>query len=331
MMPAWMALTVIVRSGDLSTPASITFDAPRIVIGRGEGSEVLLPDPSVSHRHASIRQRGTDYVVIDEGSTNGTFAGPVRLSPHAPRVLRSGDLLRMGRVWLEVRIEQVAVTQSVKLITREIALNLVASALSAQGEPSDAKLRVTTGPSAGAELSIGLGERRYIIGRGAGVDLSIDDPDLSRRQVEVMRRGSSLIVRDLGSKNGTLLAGQRIEGKEAPWPLGVPLTIGQSELVYEDPVAVALAELEASADERMRDDDAVDPPTGAPPPAAPKATLGEIASEISAGDAPVARVPQKVERASRRLGIGVVDVLVGLLALLVLGASLFGLWLLLKA
>ena len=84
-----MALTVVLRSGDLPAPAAITFDAPRIVIGRGDGCEVRLPDPSISHRHASIRQRGTDYVIIDEGSTNGTFVGPVRLSPQAPRMIRS--------------------------------------------------------------------------------------------------------------------------------------------------------------------------------------------------------------------------------------------------
>ena len=75
-----MALTVVVRSGDHPTPLKISLDAPRIVIGRGDGCEIRLPDPSVSHRHASIRQRGSDYVVVDEGSTNGTFVGPVRLS-----------------------------------------------------------------------------------------------------------------------------------------------------------------------------------------------------------------------------------------------------------
>ena len=78
-----MALTVVVRSGEGEPAPRITFDAPRIVIGRGDGCEVRLPDPSVSHRHASIRQRGTDYIVLDEGSTNGTFVGPVRLSPQA--------------------------------------------------------------------------------------------------------------------------------------------------------------------------------------------------------------------------------------------------------
>src|SRR6187401_1377826 len=128
-----MALKVLIRSGDLKAPASIVFDAPRIVIGRGEGSEVRLPDPSVSHRHASIRQRGTDYVIVDEGSTNGTFVGPVRLSPQAPRVVRPGDLVRVGRIWLELKIEQAVPTQNPQQSTREIALSLVQSALSAQG------------------------------------------------------------------------------------------------------------------------------------------------------------------------------------------------------
>src|SRR5215510_1087897 len=119
-----MALTIVIRSGDGQTPAAITFDAPRVVIGRGEGCEVRLPDPSVSHRHASIRQRGSEYIVMDEGSTNGTFVGPVRLAAQAPRVLRSGDLVRVGRVWLEVCIEQVPPTENAPLATCEMALAL---------------------------------------------------------------------------------------------------------------------------------------------------------------------------------------------------------------
>ena len=105
-----MALTVVVRSGDAATPPKVTFDSPRIVIGRGEGCDVRLPDPSVSHRHASIRQRGSEYIVVDEGSTNGTFVGPVRLSPQAPRVVRTGDMVRIGRIWLELSIEHVVPT-----------------------------------------------------------------------------------------------------------------------------------------------------------------------------------------------------------------------------
>src|SRR5687767_8377768 len=180
-----MALTVVVRSGDHPIPLKISLDAPRIVIGRGEGCEIRLPDPSVSHRHASIRQRGSDYVVVDEGSTNGTFVGPVRLSPQAPRVVRSGELLRVGRIWLELTIETVPATADAQLTTREIALSLVSSALAAQGEAASAKLMVHSGPDQGQELLLSEPGRAYVIGRGPGLDLTLTDVDCSRRHVEV--------------------------------------------------------------------------------------------------------------------------------------------------
>jgi len=79
---------------------------------------VRLPDPTVSHRHASLRQRGTDYIIVDEDSTNGTFVGPVRLPPQTPRVIRSGDLVRVGRVWLELLCEQALATEQAHLATQ---------------------------------------------------------------------------------------------------------------------------------------------------------------------------------------------------------------------
>src|SRR3954466_5099347 len=160
-----MPLTVVVRSGDLKSQATITFDAPRIVIGRGDGCEIRLPDPSVSHRHASIRQRGTDYVVVDEGSSNGTFVGPVRLSPHAPRVVRSGDLIRVGRIWLELTTAQVLPTPNQGLITKEIPPPLGASSLAATGELAAPRLFVTAGPDVGKELVLAEFDRPYTVGR----------------------------------------------------------------------------------------------------------------------------------------------------------------------
>ena len=319
-----MALTVVVRSGDHPTPLKISLDAPRIVIGRGEGCEIRLPDPSVSHRHASIRQRGSDYVVVDEGSTNGTFVGPVRLSPQAPRMLKSGELVRIGRIWLELTIEPVPATDDTQLATREIALALVSSALAAQGEAAAVKVIVKSGPDAERELLLSETGRAYVIGRGQGLDLTLTDADASRRHVEVGRRGPQLWVKDLGSKNGALLDGNPLPAnQETIWPRGKLVTIGQSELTFEDPVAEALVELEASSDEKMRDADTVDPPTGVP--ASSAAALG--GPEGAA--APIARVPRgKPAPAQGERGFRTADLVIALLALAVLGASLVGIiWL----
>jgi len=322
----FMALTVVVRSGDLKSQATITFDAPRIVIGRGDGCEIRLPDPSVSHRHASIRQRGTDYVVVDEGSSNGTFVGPVRLSPQAPRVVRSGDLIRVGRIWLELTTAQSLPTQNPGLVTKEIALSLVASSLAADGEPSTPRLFVTAGPDLGKELALSEFERAYSIGRAQNADLPLTDDDASRRHVEVIRRGAQIYVRDLGSKNGATLAGVRLSPKkDTLWPLHAVLALGGSEFGFEDPVLSALAEIEAGSDEQMSGDDSIEPPNEAPGKPAPENVLHAGPADA----APIAQVPKRSPALPKKAqGFRAVDAAVALIALIVIGLSVLGLtWL----
>jgi pSer/pThr/pTyr-binding forkhead associated (FHA) protein len=324
-----MALTVVVRSGDLKSQATITFDAPRIVIGRGDGCEIRLPDPSVSHRHASIRQRGTDYVVVDEGSSNGTFVGPVRLSPQAPRVVRSGDLIRVGRIWLELTTAQVLPTQNQGLATKEIALALVASSLAAEGELSAPRLFVSAGPDQGKELVLSEFDRVYSIGRAPNADLVLTDEDASRRHVEVTRRGTQILVRDLGSKNGATLAGVRLDPKrDTPWPPNTELALGSSQFRFEDPVLAALAEIEAGRDEQMQAGDTIDPPNVAPgeePASSP--SHDQAAAAVDA--APLAQVPTRAAKPGKKTqGFRAVDAVVAVLALIVIGLSILGLtWL----
>ena len=306
-----------------------------------------LPDPSVSHRHASIRQRGTDYVILDEGSTNGTYVGATRLEPAAPRVLSSGDLVRVGRVWLEVKIEQAMPTANAQDATKEIALALVSEALAAQGENVAAKVTVVEGPDQGRELDVVEFERRYVVGRGGDVDLTLDDEDASRRHAEIFRKGDHLWVRDLGSKNGTTLGGVTLKADvETVWGQAEPLAIGADTLRYTDPVAEALDELERAADERVAAGEAIDPPRGVQAPEPPPSASSEAAPaddspkpEARRG-APVAEVPvKKIPKAaprrsaprSPRVGWGATDYLVALLALAVLALSLVGMWWLFKS
>jgi pSer/pThr/pTyr-binding forkhead associated (FHA) protein len=44
---------------------------PKIVIGRSKESDIRVSDPNVSRRHAEIRQEGSNYWIVDLGSTNG--------------------------------------------------------------------------------------------------------------------------------------------------------------------------------------------------------------------------------------------------------------------
>ncbi len=63
-------------------------------IGRQQQDcEIVVPDDSVSRRHARFRTGEDGVVVIDENSTNGTFVNDTRVDE---RRLRHGDLLKIG-------------------------------------------------------------------------------------------------------------------------------------------------------------------------------------------------------------------------------------------
>ena len=80
--------------------AGLRAEGDELTIGTGEGCAVRLRDPAVSRFHAEHQPCPGGLRVIDHGSTNGTFAGALRLEraivPPAT-VLRVGDSqLRVG-------------------------------------------------------------------------------------------------------------------------------------------------------------------------------------------------------------------------------------------
>jgi pSer/pThr/pTyr-binding forkhead associated (FHA) protein len=322
-----MAVTIVVLSsgepvhGGGSVPdLSLTLDAPRIVIGRGEGCDVRLPDASVSHRHASIRQRGGEHVVLDENSQNGTFLDRVRLPPQTPRAVRSGERVRLGRVWIELRFEPAMIKGSTAAAAKELALALVARALAAQGEDAGPRLTVLEGPDAGASLALGEVGRTYAIGRSAGVDLKLTEPGAGRRHATVTRKGDGLFVEDCGAASSTRLDGEEVVS--ATWKPGQVLEIGGTRIGFEHPAAEALAEIERSPDDRMAENEAPEPP--APLEREPAAEPDQQqATPTPSPSAPVSRPSSKrppAEGGWNKVDSAVVVMALGVLALSLLGA-----------
>jgi pSer/pThr/pTyr-binding forkhead associated (FHA) protein len=65
-------------------------------VGRADYNDIVLPDDSVSTVHAKLQRREGIWVIVDLGSTNGTFADGERVAAEA--VLAPGALLRFGEV-----------------------------------------------------------------------------------------------------------------------------------------------------------------------------------------------------------------------------------------
>jgi pSer/pThr/pTyr-binding forkhead associated (FHA) protein len=343
-----VALTLLVVSsptpsgadaeGPPEEPPALSFDMPRLVIGRSDGCDLRLPDPSVSHRHCSIRQRGAEHVLVDEGSTNGTFLERIRLAPQSPQPLRDGDRFRVGRVWLEMRRETALVSASSAAHAKALALRLVTAGLAVQGE--DARPRVTAqrGPDAGKELVLDAPGRRYVLGRARDADLVLEDEIASRRHVDVELAGDHVIVHDLGSKLGATIDGAAAAPTGTAWRPGQTLSLGSNHfaLVYE--ALEVLGELERSPDEKIPNDEVFELPARAAPAAA------DAEGEATPDGPPAARTdrprePAAIDRAGAALGsdpaaagkrFGFTEVVVILVAIGILLASAAGLWLLLR-
>jgi serine/threonine-protein kinase len=75
-------------------------------IGRRDPSQSHFPELDLadydrghaSRRHAVIERRGSQYVLTDVGSVNGTLLNGVRLPAHRPQPLKVGDRIRIGDV-----------------------------------------------------------------------------------------------------------------------------------------------------------------------------------------------------------------------------------------
>ncbi len=67
-------------------------------IGRGPENEIVIIDPSVSRKHATLAQRGELWHVIDAGSRNGVKLNGAKIEPgeRNAQPLRDGDILTLG-------------------------------------------------------------------------------------------------------------------------------------------------------------------------------------------------------------------------------------------
>ncbi len=74
--------------------------AEKTTIGRMEDNVFQIAEPSVSSHHCEVMLRGSDVVVRDLNSTNGTFIGQEKVTEST---LKLGQILRLGQV--QMRLE----------------------------------------------------------------------------------------------------------------------------------------------------------------------------------------------------------------------------------
>src|SRR5712671_1414067 len=93
-----MAKLVVLSAGMTGRTHELTVD--KTTIGRVEDNTFQLAEPSISSHHCEVLLRGSEVVVRDLNSTNGTFINGEKVTES---VLKPGQILRLGQI--EMRLE----------------------------------------------------------------------------------------------------------------------------------------------------------------------------------------------------------------------------------
>lgn len=95
------------------------------------------------------------------------------------------------------------------------------------------KLEIVGGPDAGKKRKFkGV---RMVIGRTPGVDFQLSDQSVSRRHVELIYVDEAVILKDLGSGNGTKVNGTKVAEKQLEH--GDEISIGKTKIRFVDEMA----------------------------------------------------------------------------------------------
>jgi DNA-binding winged helix-turn-helix (wHTH) protein len=77
-----------------------------------------------------------------------------------------------------------------------------------------------------------LGEGRHVLGRGSGCAVRVESRSVSRRHALLRTEGGEAVIEDLGSRNGTMVRGARVD-RPTPRRSGDEVRLGSVTLTFE--------------------------------------------------------------------------------------------------
>jgi len=122
-----LTMTKLVFLSEGMTGRTHELTVEKTTVGRVEDNTLQIAEASVSSHHAEISLRGSDVMVKDLNSTNGTFINGEQVSGEA--AIKPGQILRLGKI--ELRLENAS----------------TAAAASASKKPSDNTMVMQRGVS----------------------------------------------------------------------------------------------------------------------------------------------------------------------------------------
>jgi pSer/pThr/pTyr-binding forkhead associated (FHA) protein len=180
-------------------------------IGRSAENDLMLDDPLVSRKHATLRQQGEDYVLEDEKSRNGIL---VNSEPVSRVRLTDGDKIQIGGFKLQFLMSDslVAVEKKPAVPTGdETMVRTNQHFLDGRGRRQPrCWLEVVNGPLRGARFEVS--EIKTVVGRSQA-DVILKDPKVSRQHATIEWTDEGYRYIDHGSTNGSFINDQRVTNR----------------------------------------------------------------------------------------------------------------------
>jgi pSer/pThr/pTyr-binding forkhead associated (FHA) protein len=218
----------LVISGPQGTERTVSLAEADITVGRATTNDIVLSDAKASRAHAQLVYGDAQWTLVDLGSANGTLLNG---QPVADRVaLQPGDVISVGDSALRFDTG-LAAPSGPLVIDTPADLDATLADVTVPVQLNDthiARLAIQT-PNGTWELP--LQQEALLIGRQSDCDVVLSLERVSRQHAAIERRGDAFWLRDLGSTNGTFLAGRRVE--EQPLHDGDTVRIGDAQLVFK--------------------------------------------------------------------------------------------------
>jgi DNA-binding NtrC family response regulator len=197
-------------------------DRSRVVLGRGDKSDVVIPDPAVSRQQAVLLFDG-NQATIEDLSGKGTFVSGAAVERTC---LSDGADIALGQ-WRAIYRERSGIGTDAE--TEVTGNNTVVEPVDPPlGRWLPAQVRIRQGVN---EMVHKLMDDAFTVGSHPRNDLVISDRFISGKHLRITRRDNLFRVVDHRSTNGTFIGNIRV--MEAEVPLFTALRMGETELILE--------------------------------------------------------------------------------------------------
>jgi ABC transport system ATP-binding/permease protein len=218
----------------LMSPGQLPAPRGQVIIGRDAArASLVISHGAVSGQHATVAL--DKMVVVDHGSTSGTWVGGGQVPPNQPTPIEPNGVIAFGPVPVPVSL----LAQFVQGVQGSAPAGVLGAASLPAAGPSDAgaahprKHRTVIG-----ELSLDQMQSNVIsIGRTPDNQIVVNHPQVSSKHAQIVKEGAKLFLEDKGSANGTYVRGQRLSPNQR-----VAVASGEKVFVGPMPLLIQIAE-----------------------------------------------------------------------------------------